>query len=225
MKRRTRQRRHMHREVLSNEGMQLSNEGMQLSNEGMFSNPLNLLENPILFENPLSQGAKVAIGVGVVAAVGVIAYILLSSKTASAAQQPAPKCPDGSLPPGGNLTNCPSPKLGNNDPDAPPGGWAYNGSVSSNVQQAATALAAVDPCQKSSEQLVRNFEAAAGMTITGGTGDPNAVTPPGTDGRYGGDVAAALAQYVSNPPQACYSNANPNSRPSWWGSPGTYTNP
>ncbi len=199
----------------------------ELSNEGLISNPLNLLENPILFDNPLSQGAKVGIGIGVVAAVGVIAYILFSSKTASAAPQPAPapKCPDGSMPPGGNLTNCPPPHMGPNDPDAPPGGWAYNGSVSANVQQAATALAAVDPCQQSSEQLVRNFQAAAGLSITGGIGDPNAVNPPGTDGRYGGDAETALAQYVPNPPAACYSNANPNSRPSWWGAPGTYTNP
>src|SRR5271166_4110723 len=83
MKRRTRQRRHMHREVLSNEGMQLSNEGMQLSNEGVFSNPLNPLENPVLFENPLSCGAKVAIGVGVIAALGVGVYFLLKPAAAS----------------------------------------------------------------------------------------------------------------------------------------------
>jgi len=62
-------RHHMHRE--------------ELSNEGVFSNPLNLLENPVLFENPLSGGAKVAIGVGVIAALGVGVYFLLKPAAAS----------------------------------------------------------------------------------------------------------------------------------------------
>src|SRR5271157_4139147 len=58
-----------------------------LSNEGMFSNPMELLENPILFENPLSGGAKAAIGIGIVAALGIGAYFLL--KPAAAAAAPA----------------------------------------------------------------------------------------------------------------------------------------
>ena len=62
-------RHHMHRE--------------ELSNEGVFSNPLNLLENPVLFENPLSEGAKIGIGVGVVAALGVAAYFIFKPKTAA----------------------------------------------------------------------------------------------------------------------------------------------
>lgn len=172
------------------------------------------------------QRKKIAIGVGVGAGVLLLAYFMFRSKSAHAAPAGASKtCPDGSSAPGGVLTNCPSPKMGVNDPDAPPGtGWAYNGSVTSSVQAAAQALAAVDPCAQSSEQLVRNFQAAAGLSITGGLGDPNAVSPPGTDGRYGGDTAKALALYVSNAPAACYSFANPN-RPSWWGAVRTYTNP
>jgi len=64
----------------------------EISNEGMFSNPLALLENPILFENPLSQGAKVGIAVGVVAVLGIGAYFLLKP-SAAAAPSPIPTAP------------------------------------------------------------------------------------------------------------------------------------
>jgi len=135
-------------------------------------------------------------------------------------------CPDGTPAPGGNISACGAPKMGNNDPDAPPGGWVYNAPVASvqTVQQAAAALAAVNPCLQSSEQLVRNFQAAAGLAQLNASGDWNSVSPPGTDGRYGGDAAKAMAQYVQNPPPACYSNANPGSRPAWWGAPSTFSN-
>lgn len=147
---------------------------------------------------------------------------------AHAAQAPAlpTTCADGTPAPGGNTAACPPPKMGNNDPDAPPGGWAYNAPVAqpSALQQAAQALAKLDPCNPASEQAVRNFQAAAGLAqINGGPGW-NAVSPPGTDGRYGGDTALALAKYVPNAPPACYSNSNPT-RPGWWGPPGTYANP
>ena len=135
-------------------------------------------------------------------------------------------CPDGTPAPGGNIGACGSPKMGPNDPDSPPGGWVYNAPVASvqTVQQAAAALAAVNPCLQSSEQLVRNFQAAAGLAQLNASPGWNSVTPPGTDGRYGGDAAKAMAQYVTNPPPACYSNANPSNRPVWWNAPGTYTN-
>jgi hypothetical protein len=134
-------------------------------------------------------------------------------------------CPDGSLPPGGNITSCPPPKMGDNDPDAPPGGWVYNAPVSpaAQIQAAATALAAVDPCQPANVQLVRNFQGAAGLAQMNDPGSNN-VHPPGTDGRYGGDTAKALGQYVPTAPPACYDNAHPI-RPSWWGPVHTYQNP
>jgi|SRR5271166_252189 len=46
-------------------------------------------ENP-LYENPMSTGAKVAIGVGVAAALGLGAYFLFFNKPAAAATPPAP---------------------------------------------------------------------------------------------------------------------------------------
>jgi hypothetical protein len=116
--------------------------------------------------------------------------------------------------------------MGNNDPDAPPGGWVYNAPVAqpSALQAAATALAAANPCLPSSEQLVRNFQAAAGLAQLNAAGNWQAASPPGTDGRYGGDTALALAKYVPNAPPACYSNASPSNRPAWWGPPSTFTN-
>ncbi len=62
----------------------------EISNEGVFSNPLALLENPALFENPLSGGAKVAIGVGVLAALGVGAYFIFKPKAAATSAVAAP---------------------------------------------------------------------------------------------------------------------------------------
>jgi hypothetical protein len=85
------------------------------------------------------------------------------------------------------------------------------------VQAAATALAAVNPCLKTSEQLVRNFQGAAGLAQLTGPG-ASAVQPAGTDGRYGHDVAAVLAKYVPNAPPPCAT------RPAWWGAVGSYSN-
>jgi hypothetical protein len=85
------------------------------------------------------------------------------------------------------------------------------------VQASANALAAVNPCDKSSEQLVRNFQGAAGLAQLTAPG-ASSVTPPGTDGRYGHDVAAVLAKYVPNAPPPCAT------RPSWWGAVGAYVN-
>jgi hypothetical protein len=115
--------------------------------------------------------------------------------------------------------------MGANDPDSPPGGWVYTAPVApvSTIQAAATALAAVDPCNPANEQLVRNFQAAAGLAQLNGGPGWDQVNPQGTDGRYGGDAAKALAQYVNNAPAACYSDSNPT-RPAWWGPIGTYTN-
>jgi hypothetical protein len=166
------------------------------------------------------------------AALGSIAGLFglgLFEKAHAATSPPLPPmpstCPDGSLAPGGNTAACPPPKMGPNDPDSPPGGWQYNASVASpqTVQAAAAALAAVNPCLPSSEQLVRNFQAAAGLAQLNTSPGWNAVNPPGTDGRYGGDTAKAMAQYVPNPPAACYSNIS-TSRPAWWGPVGGYTN-
>jgi hypothetical protein len=86
------------------------------------------------------------------------------------------------------------------------------------LQTAATQLAALNPCDASSEQAVRNFQAAAGLAQLNGGAGWNAVNPPGTDGRYGHDVAALLSKYVSHAPAPC------SPRPSWWGPPGTYKN-
>ncbi len=175
--------------------------------------------------------------VGVAAlAVGAVGAILLASSTASAAPAkpkpvppppPQPKCPDGSLAPNGDVTKCPllGQNLGQNDPTSPPGGWSYNGNVQSDVVTKAQALAAVDPCAKQNEQIVRDFQGAAGLAqINGGPGWDQ-VSPPGTDGRYGGDdqkaLAAILGVSISQVPQTCFANG----RPGWWGAVGTYTNP
>lgn len=168
--------------------------------------------------------ALIAGGVGVAALIGFLIY----EKQAHAAPKvlPPTRCPDGSPAPGGIVGNCPPPSMGNNDPDAPPGGWVYNAPVAPapTIQQTAAALAALDPCDPKNAQAVRNFQAAAGLAqINGGPGWDQ-VNPPGTDGRYGGDTAKALATYVQNAPAPCYSNAHPQ-RPGWWGPVGTYTNP
>ena len=80
---------------------------------------------------------------------------------------------------------------------------AAPGTPASLVVQAAAALAAVDPCLKANEQIVRNFQSAAGL---------------GVDGRYGPGVAAALKRYQPNAPPAC------SPRPAWWGASGTSAN-
>jgi hypothetical protein len=86
--------------------------------------------------------------------------------------------------------------------------YNYTGTIQPTVQQAAQALAAVDPTDPKNVMLVRAFEAAAGLTVDGQT-----------DGRYGSNCEAMLSEYVQNAPPA------PAAPLSWWGPPGTYTNP
>jgi hypothetical protein len=161
----------------------------------------------------MTPGQKTAVVVGV-AGVATVVIVGIFEHFAHAAPNAPCKCPDGTPCPGGDPSKCPPPgQLGQNDPDSPPGGWNYTGNVSSNVQQAMQALAAVNPCDCANVGVVRAAERAAGLTVNGQT-----------DGRYGGDLFKVAGQYVPNPPQPCYSNSNPN-RPSWWGAPGTYTNP
>jgi hypothetical protein len=93
--------------------------GHELSQEGWFSNPLDLMENPILFENPLSSGEKIAIGVAVLAAVGVGAYFLLRPKPAAAGT------PSGS---GGNTAPPPGP-TGTTGAAPPPGPTGTTGAA------------------------------------------------------------------------------------------------
>ncbi len=102
----------------------------------------------------------------------------------------------------------------------PGGGFVYTAPQAPPdvLMMAAKALAAVNPCDASSEQFVRNFQAAAGLAQLNGGAGWNSVSPPGTDGRYGHDVAAVLQKYVSHAPPPCVP------RPSWWGRPGAYTN-
>jgi hypothetical protein len=106
-------------------------------------------------------------------------------------------------------------------PHKVPGGtYVYTGPQAAPdvLGSAAAALAAVNPCDASNEQLVRNFQSAAGLAqIPGGAGW-NSVSPAGTDGRYGHDVSAILQKYQPHAPPGC------SVRPSWWGPPGTYKN-
>jgi len=116
----------------------------------------------------------------------------------------------------------PAPSQGTAQPHKVPGGtYVYTGAQASpaDVQATANALAAVDPTVKSSEQLVRNFQDAAGLAQRPGGPGWDQVQPTGTDGRYGHDVAAILAQYVPNAPPASAT------RPTWWGPTSTYHNP
>ncbi len=115
----------------------------------------------------------------------------------------------------------PEPSQGTATPHVVPGGsFVYTGAQASpaDVQAAANALAAVDPTLKQNEQLVRNFEDAAGLAQRPGGPGWDQVHPTGTDGRYGHDVAAVLSKYVAHAPPPS------PTRPAWWGAPGRYTN-
>lgn len=169
--------------------------------------------------------------IAVVGGVGV-AVVIAAAFEHKAHAAPACKCPDGSPCPGGDTSKCPPPgQLGNNDPDSPPGGWTYNGTVGDPASiaaaiaafKAAVGAAGSNPaCDPNVRQATRNLQAALGLAqINGGPGW-NAVNPPGTDGRYGGDVYKAASVYDSSMPQPFYSNSQPV-RPSCWGPPGTYT--
>lgn len=102
----------------------------------------------------------------------------------------------------------------------PGGHFIYTGAQAPavQVQAAANALAAVDPTLQQNQQLVRNFQDAAGLAQRPGGPGWDQVQPTGTDARYGHDVAAVLGQYVPNPPPAS------STRPTWWGPPGKYYN-
>jgi hypothetical protein len=155
----------------------------------------------------MTRGEKVALYGGGGLVVGLVVLALFEHK-ANAAPQPAGcKCPDGTPCPNGDVTQCPA--LGGSLGPSNQSGQTYNytGQATSNVQAAAQALAAVDPCQCANVALVRAFQRAAGLTVNGMT-----------DGRYGSNTAAVLAQYVPNAPAAC-------SVQSWQGAEGTYDNP
>jgi len=138
----------------------------------------------------------------------------------------APTCPDGSLAPGGNITNCPKPHMGTG-PTSPPGGWQYDGQATADFIPAAMALGVLDPCQCSSEAAVRRFEAAAGLWQH----DAKTGTAQ-TDGRYGHDVSEALgfaltdagSQGLSAPTTVPVDCLSRGARPSWWGPVGQYVN-
>lgn len=116
-------------------------------------------------------------------------------------------CPDGTPIPAGGVSQCAA--LGNSLGPSNQSNQTYNytGQATANVQAAAQALAAVDPCQCANVALVRAFQYAAGLTVDGQT-----------DGRYGSNTATVLGRYVPNPPAACATQ-------SWQGADGTYTNP
>jgi hypothetical protein len=161
----------------------------------------------------------IGILVGVAAGLGVL-YEILDSVL------PKPPVPKIVIPPpgvkpsgGGTVKPIVLPPETPVVPHSVPGGsWVYTAPQAAPdlVQSTATALAAVDPYLKSSEQIVRNFQGAAGLAQLTGPG-ANAVNPPGTDGRYGHDVAAVLGKYANAP------LVSPT-RASWWGPIGSYQN-
>ena len=134
-----------------------------------------------------STKIAVAVGGGVVGAV-VIAGIW-EHLAHAAPNPPAPGtilCPDGTPAPGGLVTNCAPPHPGQN-PYSPPGGWQYSGNPTTDYLPSAHLLLQVDPCACSSVGLVRRFQAAAGLVQAGQS-----------DGRYGPDVATALASAIQD---------------------------
>lgn len=106
-------------------------------------------------------------------------------------------------------------------PEHPGVNYSYTGQPQdpATIAEWGNKLASVDAYDINNAWIVRMWEWAAGLTQAGYPG-VDSVTPSGTDGRYGHDANAAL---VSN------GIANPQpvapTRPSWWGPPGTYTNP
>lgn len=157
--------------------------------------------------------------------------VLLYEVVANAAVKPSPKpSPKPKPSNGGLLLNVkppkpkqaePTPSQGTSTPyTVPGGGFVYTGAQApaERLQAAARALAAVDPTKKQNEQLVRNFQDAAGLAQRPGGLGWDLVQPTGTDGRYGHDVAAVLGRYIDHPPPVS------SIRPNWWGRPGSYTN-
>ncbi|MHB8563334.1 MAG: peptidoglycan-binding domain-containing protein [Acidiferrobacteraceae bacterium] len=152
-----------------------------------------------------STKTAIAIGGGVVGAL-VIAGIWEHFAHAAPAVPPC-KCYDNSPCPGGDPTKCPPPGTTFGPSNQSNVTYNYTGTIQADVLQRAQALAAVDPCKCANVNLVRAFQYAAGLTVSGQT-----------DGRYGSNTAAALAYYVNNAPAAC-------STQSWEGAEGTYSNP
>lgn len=104
-------------------------------------------------------------------------------------------------------------------PPVAPLNYHYNAPTSPSAAQLAQQLAAVDPCQQSSEPLIRQFQSAAGLAQLNASAGWDQVTPQGTDGRYGHDCFVMMQTLgVANPPAPC------SPRPGWWGPPGTYYN-
>lgn len=132
----------------------------------------------------------------------------LSSLADLISQPPAPNNPPAK--PSGTVPVTPGASVGTSLGPSTATGQTYNytGTIQPTVQQAAQALAAVDPGDPTNVMLVRAFQQAAGLTVGGET-----------DGRYGSNTASMLAEYVQNAPAAC------SPPPSWWGAPGTYSNP
>ena len=147
------------------------------------------------------------VGGGVVGAVVIAAIAEHYAHASPAAPSGGCTCPNGTPCPNGDVTQCP--QLGTSlGPSSNSGQtYNYNGSATANLQAAAQALAAVDPCNCANVAAVRAFQLAAGLTVNGST-----------DGRYGSNTQAVLANLVPNAPAACATQ-------SWWGAPGTYTNP
>jgi hypothetical protein len=155
----------------------------------------------------MKKGTKVAVAVGGGVVLAVVAAGIFEHFAHAAPAVPAPStCPDGSAIPAGGISQCGA--LGNTLGPSNQSNQTYNytGQPTADVQAAANALAAVDPCQCANVMLVRAFQAAAGLTVSGQT-----------DGRYGSNTATVLGRYVSNPPAACATQP-------WEGAEGTYTN-
>lgn len=122
--------------------------------------------------------------------------------------------------PGPSPSPSPSPTPGPT-PEHPGVNYSYTGQPQdpATIQEWGTKLASVDAYDINNAWIVRMWEWAAGLTQAGYPG-VDSVTPSGTDGRYGHDANAALVQNgIANPQPVA------PTRPSWWGAPGTYTNP
>lgn len=106
-------------------------------------------------------------------------------------------------------------------PEHPGVNYSYTGQPQdpATLAEWGNKLASVDAYDINNAWIVRMWEWAAGLTQAGYPG-VDSVTPSGTDGRYGHDANAAMVQNgIANPQPVA------PTRPSWWGAPGTYTNP
>lgn len=174
----------------------------------------------------METSTKVAVGVGA-AVVATIVIVGVLEHKASAAQ--GCQCPDGTPCPGGDPTQCG--QLGNSVGPSSDSGqtYDYNGQVQADVMAKAQALAAVNPCDKANEQVVRDFQGAAGLVTLPGSPsvapDWNQVTPPGTDGRYASNTRDTLAKVLGVDPSAVPAPCVRGSTVTWWGPPGSDVNP